>query len=556
MAGRPEAAAPRPDPTTVFDGAFRLVVVLAGVLVVLMMARLLGDAAGGGEPPTTSNADGAAVLPADPAATPTPDPADYLDPFPRSAPPIELTGPDGTPVSLSSYLGAPVLVFFGYTHCPDVCPVTIGAVGEAIDAGGGGAKAVFVTVDPERDTVPWLAEFVRYMPTGFTAVTGSAAEIRSTADAWGVRYARVEEADPDAYSMAHTADVFVIDGAGQFRARLPFGTSVEAMTAVLHAVETTTPSGPKSDAPQATTAIPSPGPDASPDLAGPAPGATPSVADPVAIWPQAISSSVWAGGASPIILALFDDDGARWNDPALQVTAQLMDGAGTPVGPAVAAVAVQPLGVADVSYVPTVDIPSAGRWDLVVETLGADGTRGRGIASITALDPGGTAALGAPAPAIRTATAGDYGGDQSWVTTDPLPDPRLTATSTSDALAAGRPFVLVVDSIRFRVTPVCGRAVIMAKQLVDRWGATAPFIHHEPYRFTVVTTEPVLEGTLEAPHLTDVADAWGVGSAPWGVGSMPWIFVVDGSGVVRAKYQGVMGTADIDVMLSLLVQES
>jgi len=272
----------------------------------------------------------------------------------------------------------------------------------------------------------------------------------------------------------------------------------------------------------------------------------------VAIWPQVISSSVWAGGSSPVILALFDDSGARWNEPNLQVTAQLVDDAGTVVGSPVTAVAVQPLGVPEVSYVPTLDIPSPGRWRLVVDARRADGSGGHGIADITALDPGGTAALGAPAPTIRTATAADYGGDQSWVTTDPLPDPRLTATSTADALATGRPFVLVVDSIRFRVTPVCGRAVIMAKQLVDRWGATVPFIHHEPYRFTVVTTEPVLEGTLEAPHLTDVAEAWGVGSEPWGVASMPWIFVVDGHGIVRAKYQGVMGTADIDVLLSLV----
>ena len=188
-----------------------------------------------------------------------------------------------------------------------------------------------------------------------------------------------------------------------------------------------------------------------------------------------------------------------------------------------------------------------------MEATYPDGAVRRGVADVTALDPGGTAALGAPAPTIRTPTAADFGGDLTWVTTDPLPDPRLSATSTVDALADGKPFVLVVDSVRFRVTPVCGRAVVMAKQLLDRW-RTVPFIHHEPYRFSVVTTEPVLEGSLTDPRLTDVAEAWGVGSAPWGVASMPWIFVVDGDGNVRAKYQGVMGTADVDVMLSLLTQ--
>ena len=192
------------------------------------------------------------------------------------------------------------------------------------------------------------------------------------------------------------------------------------------------------------------------------------------------------------------------------------------------------------------DFPEVVEFEILV-------TR-EGIMDVNALDPGGTAALGAPAPTIRTPTAADFGGDLTWVTTDPLPDPRLSDTSTTDALAAGEPFVLVVDSYSFKVTPACGKAVVMAKQLGDRWTET-PFIHHEPYRYTVVTTEPVLEGTLADPVLTEVAEAWGVGSAPWGVGSMPWIFIVDGAGIVRAKYQGVMGSADVDVMLSLLERE-
>jgi hypothetical protein len=71
----------------------------------------------------------------------------------------------------------------------------------------------------------------------------------------------------------------------------------------------------------------------------------------------------------------------------------------------------------------------------------------------------------------------------------------------------------------------------------------------------VVTTEPVLEGSLQAPVLTDVAEAWGVADAPWGAGSMPWMFIVDDDGIIRATYQGVMGTADVDVMLALLAGE-
>jgi protein SCO1/2 len=515
------------DPTRIFDGAFRLVVILAAALVVLMVVRVVADA---GAPGTGTGA----VASPEPsvAASADIDVDAYLEDFVRPAPDIELTGADGRPLSLAAMRGTPVLVFFGYTHCPDVCPVTIGAVGEAIAASGGTARAIFVSVDPERDTIPWLGEFVKYMPAGFTAATGTPAQVRATADAWGVRYAKVDEADPANYSMSHTADVFVIDGAGQFRARLPFGTEVPEMTAVLRAVE-------------ATAALPTTTPSAAPSAA-PSPDA--SASTPPSLLPEVISSSVWAGGASPLIFVL-NDAGGQIDDPTLTVNAQVVvDGGGS--APA-SAIAVQPIGISDVSFVATLDFPTPGTWTVAVTASDSAGVVRQGTMNVTALDPGGTAALGAPAPTIRTQSAADVGGDLTWITTDPLPDPRLSSTSTADALAAGTPFVLVVDSIRFRVTPACGKAVVMAKRLLDRW-RDVPFIHHEPYRYTVITTEPVLEGTLQAPILTEPAVVWGVGADPWGVGSMPWIFIVDGDGIVRAKYQGVMGSADVDVLLTLL----
>ncbi|HEY5628231.1 MAG TPA: hypothetical protein VIR16_01860, partial [Candidatus Limnocylindrales bacterium] len=62
------------------------------------------------------------------------------------------------------------------------------------------------------------------------------------------------------------------------------------------------------------------------------------------------------------------------------------------------------------------------------------------------------------------------------------------------------------------------------------------------------------EGTLMDPTLVDAADAWGIGGSPWGATSMPWIFVVDGNGILRAKYQGVIGSDDVDVIVSLIEQ--
>ena len=155
---------------------------------------------------------------------------------------------------------------------------------------------------------------------------------------------------------------------------------------------------------------------------------------------------------------------------------------------------------------------------------------------------------------MRTPTLADVGGVARAITTDPQPDLRLSTTSTTDALAAHRPFVLVADSVRFRVTPACGKAVVMARYLADRWPGIA-FIHLEPFEYTLVADTPVLTGDIKDPQLTAVASAWGFGDAPWGPASMPWVFVVDHSGVVRAKYQGLMGSDDVDVMLSLLAGE-
>jgi len=264
---------------------------------------------------------------------------------------------------------------------------------------------------------------------------------------------------------------------------------------------------------------------------------------------EVASSSAWAGGASPVILALSGPAG-RLDDLDARVSVQVMSSDGAAQGRPAEATPVRPPGVDAVSYVAFVDLPSPGAWWLAV-TADSGSVSLAGRAAVTALDPGATARLGGPAPDIRTPTLADAGGVAVRVTTDPAPDLRLSETSTADALAAHEPFILVVDSIRFKVTPACGKALTLAKYLVYRWPTTT-FIHLEPYAYDVVTEEPVLRGSLEAPVLVPAAEAWGVGGAPWGVGSMPWVVIVDGDGTVVAKYQGVIGSDDIDVIVSML----
>jgi protein SCO1 len=537
VARGPAISQPQDEADRVLDGGFWLVVGMAavcGVLVLAMIARGVlapGPGAGGTSPGTAaqSGASGTAPAPIDVAA--------FLYPTPREAPSIELTDPDVRPFSLASLRGEPAFVFFGYTHCPDVCPATIGRVGLAMDAFGSGVHAVFVSVDPERDTTTWLKEYVRFLPAGFVALTGTDGAIRTTADAWNVRYARVETGVPGAYSMSHSADVYLVDADGILRAHFPFGTESDAMTAVLREVVATT----AAVAPPAGTAV-------TPAPATPGPPVA-SAGPTTSVDVEVVSTSVWAGNPGPVILTL-STGGAPLNDPALHPTVQLERPTGEAVGDAVAATPVQPPGVDTVSYVANLAIPTPGAWRLQVVATRTGETLA-GSAALTALDPGTTAPLGAPAPGARTPTLDDVGGNARAVTTDPAPDLRLSRRSTTDALAQGQPFVLVIDSAKFRVSPACGRAIIMARYLLDRW-PTVGFIHLEPYRYSVVTDTPVLDGSLDSPTLTDVTAAWGVGGDPWGARSMPWVFVVDGHGIVRAKYQGVMGSADVDVIVALI----
>ena len=541
MARRPALVQAQDETVRTLDRGFWLVAALAVVLVFGMVARIAtdnGDGTGSAGPSTAAGvALGGATADAPQPSVPSGgiDLAAYMLATPREAPPLELTSQDDRRVSLASFRGEPVFVFFGYTHCPDVCPATIGAVGLAMDAFGPGVRGMFVSVDPARDTTTWLREYVRFLPEGFTALTGTEGAIRDVAHDWGVQYARVETGDPGAYSMAHTADVYLIDSAGMHRATFPFGTGPEAMTAVLREVVATPLAG-----------APTPAPSVRPTAAASAPAAT----LPMAI--EVVSSSVWAGPPSPVILGL-SVAGSPLRDTTVSPVVQLSGLGGELRGDPVRATPVRPVGVETVSYVADLAIPSPGPWRIRV-TLDRAGRSFAGTTSLTALDPGGTAAIGQPAPRIATPTLDDVGGVVRAVTTDPAPDLRLSRRSTVDALADGKPFVLVIDSTKFRVSPACGRAVIMARFLLDRW-RDVEFIHLEPYRYSVVASTPVLDGSLEDPTLTDPAAAWGFGEPPWGAKSMPWVFVVDGSGIVRASYQGVMGTADVDVMLSLLAGE-
>ena len=144
-----------------------------------------------------------------------------IDP-PADAPPFRLADSTGAVFDLAAQRGKVVLVFFGYTHCPDVCPTTLLEWKKAAAALGGDAdkvRFVFVSVDPERDT-PAIAQryAARFSPT-FAGLTGSRAQIDSLMGNWKVTAFRegVPSDSNTSYTVSHPSLTYVLDGAGQLR---------------------------------------------------------------------------------------------------------------------------------------------------------------------------------------------------------------------------------------------------------------------------------------------------------------------------------------------------
>jgi protein SCO1/2 len=141
---------------------------------------------------------------------------------------VDLVRSDGTPFSLKDEAGRWQILFFGYTHCPDVCPATLGELIQLLGVRPD-VRVVFVTIDPERDTPEFMAEWTKYLPEGLVGVTGSPTAIRRAADSYGARYARVDTGSAAGYGMSHTAFQYLIDPDGDLLLTYPFGTPWQAI---------------------------------------------------------------------------------------------------------------------------------------------------------------------------------------------------------------------------------------------------------------------------------------------------------------------------------------
>ena len=144
-----------------------------------------------------------------------------------------LTGQTGSPITQDALLGHYSLVTFGYTFCPDVCPVIQQTIAATLDALGGRADEVvpyLITIDPERDTVAVMAEYATHFHPRLMALTGTPEQIAQAALAFRVFYGRVGGAEaPEYYLMEHTSIIYVMGPGGQYVAHFTHATPLDEM---------------------------------------------------------------------------------------------------------------------------------------------------------------------------------------------------------------------------------------------------------------------------------------------------------------------------------------
>ncbi|KQT86063.1 SCO family protein [Aurantimonas sp. Leaf443] len=148
--------------------------------------------------------------------------------------PFKLVDQNGAPVTEAIFKGRPSAVFFGFTHCPDVCPTTLFELAgheKAMKAEGKDLNVVFVTVDPERDTPAVIKPYVEAVAPDITAITGAPAEVAAMTKSWGVYSRKVGEGDD--YQMDHTATTYLIDRNGAFAGTIAYGENPDTARAKL-----------------------------------------------------------------------------------------------------------------------------------------------------------------------------------------------------------------------------------------------------------------------------------------------------------------------------------
>lgn len=158
----------------------------------------------------------------------------------QRAPDFTLTDASGVPFQLSHHLGHAVALYFGYTHCPDVCPMTLAALARAkreLGAKGSGLDVAFITVDPARDTPGVLTRYVRLFDPSFFGLSGTAAQLQATYAAYHIYHQRLPSGSAsDGYDVAHSSNVTLIGPDGRIRGTDDWDDSADRLAAAIRRI--------------------------------------------------------------------------------------------------------------------------------------------------------------------------------------------------------------------------------------------------------------------------------------------------------------------------------
>ncbi|MES0072998.1 SCO family protein [Mesorhizobium sp. M0058] len=149
--------------------------------------------------------------------------------------PFTLVDQKGAPITEAAFRGKPSIVFFGFTHCPEVCPTTLFEMAgwlKTLGDDGKNLNAYFVTVDPERDTPPVMNTYVSNFSDRIVGISGDPDKVHAMAKSFNIYWKKVDTGDGD-YTMDHTASALLLDAKGEFSGTIAYGESADTAIAKL-----------------------------------------------------------------------------------------------------------------------------------------------------------------------------------------------------------------------------------------------------------------------------------------------------------------------------------
>ncbi|RZJ13511.1 MAG: SCO family protein [Rubrivivax sp.] len=144
----------------------------------------------------------------------------------QTAPAFTLKGSDGAPLTLARFKGRLVLLTFGFTNCPEVCPTTLATLAQArkdLGAAAADVQVVYVTVDPERDSPARIRQYLGAFDSAFIGGTDTPDQLAAMRKRYGIVAEKIPTPQPNAYGMNHSTSVFIIDRSGRLKAMMPYG---------------------------------------------------------------------------------------------------------------------------------------------------------------------------------------------------------------------------------------------------------------------------------------------------------------------------------------------